>query len=135
MPIYQCPECGKKLKTAQAIGPGKKLKCPDCATIFGPQTEAPAKAKAPAAAPTPAAPPADPHDEGGGIYSFTKEVEDEAAAERRRSAMDPVKDRFEKSARGPAQGIIVKPSDWLLRCGVGVSIAAITAFLVFMWPL
>lgn len=135
MPIYNCPECGKKLKTSQPVPAGKKLKCPECETVFPVRGEAAAKSK-----PTPAAAPAAPperggEDETGGIYHFQEAKEEEWSEEQRQKVFDPVKDRFVKSKRGPAQATVVKASDWLLRSGIGVCVAAIFGFMIAGWPL
>jgi len=38
MPVqYRCPECEKVLRAANAVAPGKKIKCPACANVFVPQ--------------------------------------------------------------------------------------------------
>src|SRR5262245_23738752 len=37
---FSCPECGKQLRSANPIAPGKKVKCPSCAVLFEPAAEA-----------------------------------------------------------------------------------------------
>ncbi len=128
MPVYPCPECGAQLRPAKPVPAGKKLRCPKCETVFAPTGKAPAKA-----APAPAARPAA-EDEEGGRYGLAEAAapQDEDAV---RAAFDPIKDRFKRSARGPALVLVVKPSTWLLRCGVGVCLTAIAGVLFAIWPM
>jgi len=107
---------------------GKKLRCPKCETVFAPGGKATAKAAraAPAAGPT--------ADDDQEKYGLAQDVApaDEAAV---RAAFDPIKDRFKRSARGPALILVVKPSTWLLRVGVSTCIAAIAGVLFAIWPM
>src|SRR5262245_65987179 len=94
----ECPQCGKVLKPAKPLTPGKKVRCPNCEAVFRvpgaeaagdeaavPQDairkEAPAQApKKAAARPQPAPPPGAPkldEDEEGGIYRFIEERSEE----------------------------------------------------------
>src|SRR5207237_762364 len=52
-----------------------------------------------------------------------------------RAAFDPIKDRFKRSARGPALILVVKPSTWMLRTGVAVCVMAIVGAMYSIWPL
>jgi rubredoxin len=36
MPVYTCPECETKLKRAEPLPSGKKLRCPECGNVFAP---------------------------------------------------------------------------------------------------
>src|SRR5262245_19604312 len=112
MPVYTCPDCATKLKRSEPLPAGKKLRCPECGNVFAPAAgPAPAK-KAAAPAPKPA-------DEAVDSYSIVKEEEAVAdAKERHEAAFAPIKDRFKRSARGPALVQVVKPSNILLATGV-----------------
>jgi hypothetical protein len=46
-----------------------------------------------------------------------------------------VQDKFKKSARGPAQALLVMPSNLLLGAGMIVCAASIVFFIYGMWPL
>src|SRR5262245_42784453 len=98
MPVYPCPECGAQLRPANPVPPGKKLKCPKCETVFAPAAAAKAKPVKPAAPPKAAAP-AD-GDDDRGSYLLANDNVTEAHEKARATAFDPIKDRFEKSARG-----------------------------------
>src|SRR5262245_68889 len=128
MPVYPCPECGAQLRPANPVPAGKKLRCPKCETVFAPTGKAKEKApvKAPVA-PAAAAPEAE-------SYGLVKQdaVQNEDAT---RAAFDPIKNRFELSARGPALGLVVKPSTWLLRVGVTTCIMALVGVMFAIWPM
>ena len=126
MPVYPCPECGAQLRPANPVPPGKKLRCPKCETVFAP-TAAAAKPARPAAKPSP---PADDED-GGGVYGIVGHEEKPTA----QSAFDPIKDRFVRSARGPALVLVVKPSTWLLASGILTCVFAVAGALWSIWPL
>src|SRR5215213_654159 len=112
MPVYPCPECGAQLRPANPVPAGKKLRCPKCETVFAPTGRAKAKA---AAAKSP--PVVQPAPEEAESYAVVKK-EDQTNEDATRAAFDPIKNRFKLSARGPALGLVVKPSTWLLRVGV-----------------
>src|SRR5438093_13724534 len=97
MPVYPCPECGAQLRPANPVAPGKKLRCPKCDTVFA----VPATAeKKKTAQPAPAAAPAG--DDDAGSYGLVRDEDTRTSEERMKSAFDPIKDRFQRSARGPA---------------------------------
>jgi hypothetical protein len=130
MPIYPCPDCGTKLKPANPVPPGKKLRCPECGNVF-----APAAAAAARPAPPPAAAPAGDDDEAGS-YGLVRDDEGaKTTANINETVFSPIKDRFARSARGPALILVVRPSDWLLRTGVAICIAAVVGALWAIWPL
>ena len=127
MPVYTCPECSTKLKRAEPLPAGKKLRCPECGVAF-----APAKSKAAAAQATPAKSVEEEKD----VYTFTRDDRDEADADARaEAAFKPIKDRFERSARGPALIRVVRPSDWLLFSGAAICVAAIVGAIWAIFPL
>jgi hypothetical protein len=109
MPIYTCPECGAKLKKNKELEPGKKLRCSECEVIFA----IPGEKKKPAPAPI-----VFEDEDGPAQYGVITDPADEAAEKVRKAAFDPTKERFEKSKRGPALELVVRPSNVLLFCGV-----------------
>jgi hypothetical protein len=118
------------------VAAGKKLRCPECKTVFAPKGERAAKATGAAAQPAPAAaaaPAIDPDE--GGSYGVVKDEHDQAAMDRQKAAFDPIKDRFKRSARGPALVHVVRPSTWLLGTGVLICIAALVGALWAVFPM
>jgi hypothetical protein len=127
MPVYPCPECGAQLRPANPVPAGKKLRCPKCETVFAPA----GKAKAPVKAAPATAQAAAPEEEGYGLVATDAVTGEELA----KSAFDPIKDRFKRSARGPALILVVKPSTWLLRSGVMTCIMALAGVMFSIWPM
>jgi hypothetical protein len=125
MPVYPCPECGAQLRPQKPVPAGKKLRCPKCDTVFAPAVKAAA-----AATPAPAAAPAEEPESYGLAADHVTHNEDAT-----RAAFDPIKDRFKRSARGPALVLVVKPSTWLLRTGVATCVMAIAGVLFAIWPM
>jgi cadmium resistance protein CadD (predicted permease) len=154
MPVqYECPECGNKVKLAQALPPGKKIRCNVCQAVFAPRAETialkeeppPARAAKPVAA-KPAAPvavqPAKPNivddDDDNDVtpYGVTQESEEEKQlAEKNKPKFTDVRDKYKKSARGPAQGLLVMPVNLLIAEGAITGIVGVMAVIVGLWPL
>lgn len=146
MPKYQCPECEAVLRRADAIPAGKKIRCPKCEAVFPAKAmaegdeDAKAASKEPAAgyalagAPTkPAKPPVDDDDEeNSNPYGVIKEDPNEVRPE---IHLGSLRDRFAKSAIGPASFRTVIPSNWLLRLGLISCIVAVATFIVGVWPI
>ncbi len=154
-----CPDCKSVLKPAKPVPDGKKVKCPKCGNLFttpglveedeeSPRKKVTAKqapkkqqkatlkkAAAPKSAPKK---PAfdDDDDEGGGIYSFVdaaeKKVEEE---EESKPKINYAPDMSIKDLRGPAQEMVVKPSNLMMLIG-GLS-ALSNLFLICwsFWPM
>ena len=116
MPVYTCPECETKLKRGEPLPAGKKLRCPECGNVFAP----PAAAKAPTPAAKPAAPEPPAIEGEKEIFAFQKTEFDPDLDAARLDVFTPIKDRFERSMRGPALIQVVRPSDWLLRTGAAI---------------
>src|SRR4051812_44221831 len=138
MPIYTCPECQTKLKKSQPVEAGKRLRCPEGQNVFAPKTEkGPApKASKPAKAPPPVpVPPGADDDDGPALYGVITEVENEEAAQNRQQAFDPLKERFEKSKRGPALERVIKPANYMLLSGVLTCLMSAAGTLVAIFPL
>ena len=139
---YTCPnpDCGVTLKTPNRVAVGKSVKCPKCAKPFVPGTgreghvqagASPAtksradEARSAEGRRTPAAkkPFADDDDEstesvkkGYGVVAETEEEKKEA--EKNKPKFTEVQDKFKKSARGPAQALLVMPSNLLTGEGL-----------------
>ena len=125
MPVYPCPECGVQLRPANPVPAGQKLRCPKCETISRrPKRKTPAKAG-------PSGQPAAEQIEQDGLV--VAEVSEDAEANR--TAFDPIKERFKRSARGPALILVVKPSTALLGGGLATLAMAIAGALFAVWPM
>jgi hypothetical protein len=136
MPVYKCPECGVKLKRNNPVEPGKKLKCPECSHVFTVRGEKKAEPAKPAAAPTALSPPkSEWDDDGPKTYGVTDDQDSAESEKEREKAYGPLTDRFEKSKRGPALQIVVKPANYLLMVGVLTCILAVTTGVVSTWEM
>lgn len=127
MPVYTCPECKTKLQRKEPLPAGKKMRCPECDHVFAPPA---AKSKAPTKS-APAKPKEDPKD----VFGFHPSEVMGESGEEREDVFRPIEERFERSARGPALIHVVRPSDWLLRTGAGICVAALFGVLWAIWPL
>lgn len=134
MPIYPCPECETPIKKKEPLEAGKKLKCPECGHIFAPG-RAVAPAKKAAAPPPPEAPRNRFDDEGPANYGLVEDVETKENEKERGKAFGPIKERFERSKRGPAVLLVVKPSNILLLWGCVACIMGLTTGLVATWDM
>jgi predicted Zn finger-like uncharacterized protein len=146
MPKYRCPECESVLRREQPVPAGKKIKCPKCETVFaakplreeGEQEPAPKKARPkPEAAKKPAAQPAqaqiaDDDDDDGQAYVVIKEQEPDKRKED--LYFGSLRDRYEKSKRGPAMAKCVVGSNFVLAEGLFVCCCGIALFLYSIWP-
>ena len=149
---YTCPnpDCGVTLKTPNRVPAGKKVKCPKCNRQFVPESEEPAaagpgtfkladepKAKPPAPAKNPRT--HDDEEDAESIkkgYGVVKETEEEIEeAEKNKPKFGEVQDKFKKSARGPAIGLLVTSTNLLTAEGLITALAGIVVFVVGMWPL
>jgi hypothetical protein len=138
-----CPECHKVLKPAKPLPVGKAVKCPQCGSTFkvAPAPAAPARGKAapakkkPAAAPAkavakPAAKPKE-EEEGIGTYGF---VDDSPKHEDEKPEINYAPDLSIKDLRGPAQAKLMRPSNWLILCGVAGVIGWLGFTVVVLIP-
>jgi hypothetical protein len=143
MPKYQCPECEAVLRRAEAIPTGKKIRCPKCEAVF-PANALPddEPAKEPAAgyavAGAPAGPKAPPpkvvenEEENSNPYVVIRETGEEVKPE---LFLGSLRDRFAKSAIGPAMFKTVMPSNWLLRLGLFSCAVAMLYFIFGVFPI
>ena len=133
---YTCPECNARLKSRKQAEPGQEFQCPKCDASFVPRAEVikfadddgkkkpKPKAKAapaPAAVPPPPPPPAAKSpfdDEDDTPYGVLKESEEEQQlAAKNKPTFGAIRDRFKRSARGPAAALLVLPSNLLIGQG------------------
>jgi len=152
---YICPDCDTKLKSKVQAEPGQEFVCPRCATVFVPRAEvmafadgdAPAKKKAkpktksapaPAAAPPPPPPPPKSmmDDEDDTPYTLAQESEEEQRlADKNKPTFGAIRDKFKRSARGPAAAMLVLPSNLLLGQGALTAIVGLGMVINGAWPL
>jgi len=151
---YTCPTCAAKLRTPKRVPGGKAVTCPKCSESFTPEPagdalklaeEEPARKPAAAAQPQPQPPArtnpfADEDEEsdesikkGYGLIQETEEEKKEA--EKHKPKFTEVQDKFKKSARGPAQALLVMPSNLLTGEGLLTVAAGIVIFVYGMFPL
>jgi uncharacterized Zn finger protein (UPF0148 family) len=137
-----CPECEAVLKSKNPMPDGKKIRCPKCATEFvvGARTAKPvakaAKAKAAPAAPAKAAPvPArkpvddDDDDDGGGTYAVSGGQEETDAP-----VVSYAPDMSIKDLRGPAQEMVVIPTNYQLIVGAVGFLGWVVFLLLVLIP-
>jgi hypothetical protein len=156
-----CPECNATLKPSQPVPDGRRVKCPKCGagfaapgliqeqvfevvdeeTTIAPQSRPrPPAAKAKPAAKSgkpPAARPkakptrADDDDDEGGTYSFLDNLQDIDAD---KPEIEYAPDVSIKDLRGPAQGHIVRPSNFLMALAAINVVLSIFAIVFNAWP-
>lgn len=125
---YTCPECGTALRPAKPVPMGKKIKCPKCATVFAPTVKATAAKGA-----KPAAKPAKkPDEEWGDTNPYT--VKEAEIGPKEGVDFINIRDRFAKSARGPAQKAVVRPANAMLALSILQCLLCIGGFLYGLWP-
>jgi len=94
----------------------------------------PALASVPA--PAPAKPPADDDEDDISAYGVVTESEEEQKlAQKNKPVFGAVRDKFKRSARGPAAALMVMPSTLLLGQGVLTSVVGLAMFILGIWPL
>jgi hypothetical protein len=135
---YPCPQCKASLKLKAEVPAGKKIKCPKCEAVFAPVADKPKPAPAKAIA----------DDEGGGVFGFKEEApppppagplldddEDQVKVRKRDDAEERLEKRFPKGKRGPAQAIVMKPSNQLLATASLFCVSCIVSVVVLLWPM
>jgi hypothetical protein len=147
---YTCPnpDCGVTLKTPTRVAVGKSVKCPKCGRSFVAEKDGaaahggdnPSKPAAAAAGGPGAYPRLVEEEESQESINRGYGVVKESAAEvketkKNRPKFTEVQDKFKKSARGPAQGLLVMPSNLLVGAGLILAAASIVYFVIGMWPL
>lgn len=147
MPKYQCPDCEAVLRRADAITPGKKIRCPKCQSVFAakPMADDEEEEKAPTGKggpPKPPPPPTPPKaantpttddEESGGAYAVFNDKKDEEA--KPDIYFGSLRDKFAKSKIGPAMYLTVLPSNWLLRLGLLSCVIAVAHFGFAVFPI
>jgi hypothetical protein len=148
----KCPKCGKPFvpepaaegtaggtfKMADEETPAKKPTAPTKpGTKPADKTDPKKEEPAPAAKKSPFADEDEESDEsikkGYGVIEESEEEKEKA--EKNKPKFTEVQDKFKKSARGPAQALMVMPSNLLVGEGLLTIIAGIAIFVVGMWPL
>ncbi len=97
-----------------------------------------ATAKPVAAKPAAAAPPKPPVDDDDDVnpYGVIQESEDELKlARKNKPTFGAVRDKFKRSARGPAAALMVMPSTLLLGQGVLTSLIGLAMLIIGLFPL
>jgi uncharacterized Zn finger protein (UPF0148 family) len=127
---YTCPKCKTVLKREQPVSEGKKIKCPKCENIFAPSAAITAKAGGKSGK-------SKDEDDDRNPYAVVKEEKEEEKMKeaKQRAAMGLVADRFEKSARGPAISVIVRPASYLIGAGILTCALSMAALFIGIWPL
>jgi predicted Zn finger-like uncharacterized protein len=152
-----CPECNAVLKPAQPVPDGKRVKCPKCSSTFVAPGAAPevlelteegesapkpkpkvkvVPAKATKAAPAkPAAkkkpaPSKTDDDEEAGTYAVIKEPDNDED----KPEIDYAPDMSIKDLRGPAQGMVVAPSNQMTLIGAIGCLINLVFVLYCVWP-
>jgi predicted Zn finger-like uncharacterized protein len=113
-----CPECGTVLRPGKPLPAGKKVKCPRCENVFTARAER-EEEEAPrpkAAGRKHAAEPArKAEDEEGGVYGYVKDETEED--EEKKPQINYAPDMSIKDLRGPAQSMVMSPTNKLALCG------------------
>jgi hypothetical protein len=145
--VVTCPKCDESFtpepgEAAPAPAAAGTFKVADDETVKKPAKPGakPEPAKAEAAAPAKKSPFADDDDESAESvkkgYGVIQESEEEKKeAEKNKPKFTEVQDKFKKSARGPAQSLLVMPSNLLTGEGLLTVVAGLFIFVVGMWPL
>jgi hypothetical protein len=93
-------------------------------------------AAAPKAPPPPPKKPADDDDDDVNPYGIMRESEEELKLiEKNKPTFGEVADKFKRSNRGPAQGMLVLPVNLLIAAGSLTGIAGVMAIIIGLWPL
>lgn len=152
---YICPACDTKLKSKVQAEPGQEFECPACQSVFTPRAEVikfaagdePSRKKKPKAkaAPAPVAPPPPPPppksmmdtgEEDDSPYSVVQESEEEQRlANKNKPTFGAIRDKFKRSARGPASAILVLPSNLLIGQGALTAVVGLGMIVNGAWPL
>jgi hypothetical protein len=143
--------------------PGQQLRCPVCRTTFTPRAEvisfkdepvgkpkAAARTARPRAAarPATAAPPAtarpparpvvvdDDDKDDATPYGVVRESEEEQRlANKNKPTFQDPRDKFKRSARGPASALLVLPTNLLVAEGALTSIVGLAVIVIGLWPI
>lgn len=145
-----CPDCESVLRPAKPVPDGKRVKCPRCGGVFtapgiGNEDEErprkskpsnrPAKTGKKKAAVKKEEPPIkfkdDDEEGGGGVYSFANVTESE---NEEKPDITYAPDTSIKDLRGPAQELVVRPSNWLILLGGLSCIGSIFMVAFMLWP-
>ena len=153
MPSYICPECNAKVKSEKEAKPGQTFECPSCNAEFMPRAatiafkddedDKPKKSKGKPSKPVAPSPPPPPppsrildDDDGPTTYGVAQESEEEKRlAEKNKPTFGAIKDKFKKSARGPAAALLVTPANLMMAQGGLLFVFGLAAVIIGIWPL
>ncbi|MEZ6142729.1 MAG: hypothetical protein R3B84_19380 [Zavarzinella sp.] len=139
MTRYQCPECDEILKRATPLPEGKKVRCPKCDAVFVAKALAEKKASAPPPPPKKEAPKPEPvmamaDDDEEDSNPYTLKEEELGEKEKPDLFFGSLRDKFAKSQIGPAMSQTVKPSNWLMRIGLGTGVLSVIIMVLALFP-
>jgi hypothetical protein len=138
------------LKPTKPVPDGKKVKCPKCGNMFttpglvedederprkkvaGKKEKAVTK-KTAAPEPPPKIASDDDEDSGGGIYGYVQE--DQEKEEEERPQIEYAPDMSIKDLRGPAQELLVRPSNYMILLGGLCCLSDILLICIAFWPM
>ena len=99
------------------------------------QVARPAAAKPAASDPIPFKPADDDEDDVTAYGVVRESEEEEKLAQKNKPTFGAVRDKFKRSARGPAAALMVMPSTLLLGQGVLTSLVGLAMLIIGLWPL
>ena len=137
MPQYSCPKCKTRLAVADDTPPATVIECPACQAKFRTPAAKPAAAAAPPIAfkdEPPAAPPPPPADEDAPYLVYEESEEEKRLAEATKPKFANVRDKFRKSARGPAMSLLVMPSNLMIAEGGLTIVVGLFLIAIGAWP-
>jgi hypothetical protein len=133
-----CPECGRVLRPAKPVAAGKKVRCPECDTVFVAGEEdddRPRRPAAPKGGKTAAAggkKSAPKKQEAEEVYGYIKDPDEED--EDKKPRIDYAPDESIKDLRGPAIVILTGPVTKLQMVGMFGVIGWVLLFVLLLIP-
>jgi len=142
-----CPECGKVLKPAKPVSAGKKVKCPECETVFvvreeeeteAVEEERPRKSSRKAekgGSRKPAvkeAPKKEEKKEEEETYGYVKDPDEDDDS--KKVKVDWTAQTKQKDLRGPAIVALTKPASWLQLIGLIGTIGWLVLIFLILIP-
>jgi hypothetical protein len=111
----ECPECESILRPTKPLTPGKTVKCPRCGHPF--KVPAPAKAKVGADKKKTPGKKTGPEEEEAMTYRVVDEGLDQEERDEKKPKINYAPDMSIKDLRGPAQAMVIQPSNKLMLAG------------------
>lgn len=131
---YPCPNCGAVLRPSKPVPAGKKLRCPKCESIFVP-TAATKAAPKPETIPLAKTDDDEEPDIAYGVTAETEEDKEKAKKAKKIVEYGELGDKFEKTMRGPAMAIVVKPTSMMIGEGALLCLWSIIFIVWQTWDL